>query len=156
MKDAAVLPGVDGEKMSKSYGNDIDPFQEEKALRKRVMSIKTDSLGVDDVKDPETSVVFRIFRAIAGPLDPRTTALADRFRSPGMGYGHAKQALFDLPDRAFRFGPRSTERADAPPRRHRGHLEKERPLRPREGCGDGGQGPHGRWALRKLKSRATR
>lgn len=94
--EAAVLPGIDGEKMSKSYGNDIDPFQEEKALRKRVMSIKTDSLGVDDPKDPEQSAIFQIYRAIAGKDDPRTLELADRFRTPGMGYGHAKQALFEL------------------------------------------------------------
>src|ERR1043165_9845418 len=64
--EAAVLPGIDGEKMSKSYGNTIDPFQEEKALRKRVMAIKTDSKGVNEVKDPETCNTFQIFRAIAG------------------------------------------------------------------------------------------
>jgi tryptophanyl-tRNA synthetase len=95
-KGAAVLPGIDGEKMSKSYGNDIDPFMDEKPLRKRIMSIKTDSLGVDDPKDPETSTIFQIFRAIAGEDDPRTVDLAARLRAPGMGYGHAKQALFEL------------------------------------------------------------
>jgi tryptophanyl-tRNA synthetase len=94
--EAAVLPGIDGAKMSKSYGNDIDPFQEEKALRKRIMSIKTDSLGVDEPKDPETNTIFQIYRAIAGKDDPRTLELAERFRAPGMGYGHAKQALFEL------------------------------------------------------------
>jgi tryptophanyl-tRNA synthetase len=94
--DALVLPGIDGEKMSKSYGNGIDPFQEEKALRKRLMSIKTDSKGVDEPKDPETNTIFQIYRAIAGRDDPRTLELADRFRTPGMGYGHAKQALFEL------------------------------------------------------------
>jgi tryptophanyl-tRNA synthetase len=97
--DAAILPGVDGEKMSKSYGNTIDPFQEEKPLRKRVMAIKTDSQGVNDVKDPETCNVFQIFRAIAGKDDPRTLELARRYREPGSegyGYGHAKQALFEL------------------------------------------------------------
>jgi tryptophanyl-tRNA synthetase len=97
--DAAVLPGIDGEKMSKSYGNTIDPFQEEKALRKRVMSIKTDSKGVDEVKDPDTCNVYQIMRAIAGKDDPRTVELARRYREPGpggFGYGHAKQALFEL------------------------------------------------------------
>lgn len=100
---ADVLPGVDGEKMSKSYGNTIDPFQEEKALRKRIMSIKTDSTGVNEAKDPDTCAVFRIFRAIAGVDDPRTRDLAARYRDPslqpggaGFGYGHAKQALFEL------------------------------------------------------------
>jgi tryptophanyl-tRNA synthetase len=108
--DAAVLPGIDGEKMSKSYGNEIDPFQEEKPLRKRIMSIKTDSKGVDDPKDPEESTIFQIYRAIAGKDDPRTLALAERFRAPGMGYGHAKQALFELI--LDHFGPARARRAE--------------------------------------------
>jgi tryptophanyl-tRNA synthetase len=110
--DAAVLPGLDGEKMSKSYGNTIDPFQDEKALRKRVMSIKTDSKGMNDVKDPETCSIFQIFRAIAGKDEPRTVALAARYREPGaegFGYGHAKQALFEL--LLDHFGPARARRA---------------------------------------------
>jgi tryptophanyl-tRNA synthetase len=94
--DADVLPGIDGQKMSKSYGNGIDPFEDEKPLRKRIMSIKTDSTPVEAAKDPETCTVFKIFRAVAGKNDPRTLALAERYRAGGMGYGHAKQALFDL------------------------------------------------------------
>lgn len=95
---AEVLPGIDGEKMSKSYGNTIDPFLDEKALRKRVMQIVTDGKGVDEAKDPETCTVYAIFRAIAGRDDPRTAALAQRYRATGtgFGYGHAKQALFEL------------------------------------------------------------
>jgi tryptophanyl-tRNA synthetase len=108
--DAAVLPGIDGEKMSKSYGNDIDPFQEEKALRKRVMSIKTDSKGVDEAKDPEQSSIFQIYRAIAGKDDARTLELEGRFRTPGMGYGHAKQALFEL--LLEHFGPARARRVE--------------------------------------------
>jgi tryptophanyl-tRNA synthetase len=108
--EAAVVPGIDGEKMSKSYGNDIDPFQDEKALRKRIMSIKTDSLGVDEAKEPETSTIFQIYRALAGKDDPRTLALADRFRAPGMGYGHAKQALFELI--LDHFGPARARRGE--------------------------------------------
>ena len=96
--------------MSKSYGNDIDPFMDEKPLRKRIMSIKTDSLGVDDPKDPEQSTIFQIYRAIAGKDDPRTVALAERFRAPGMGYGHAKQALFELI--MDHFGPARARRAE--------------------------------------------
>jgi tryptophanyl-tRNA synthetase len=107
---AAVLPGIDGEKMSKSYGNEIDPFQDEKALRKRVMSIKTDSLGVDDPKDPDASAIYQIFRAVAGDDDPRTSELAGRFRAGGMGYGHAKQALFEL--LLDHFGPARARRAE--------------------------------------------
>lgn len=94
--DAQVLPGVDGQKMSKSYGNDIDPFMPEKPLRKRIMKITTDSTPVEEVKDPETCTVFQIFRGLAGRDDPRTAELAARYRAPGMGYGDAKQALFEL------------------------------------------------------------
>jgi len=109
--EAAVVPGIDGEKMSKSYGNTIDPFQEEKALRKRIMSIKTDSKGVNDAKDPDTCSVFQIFRAIAGKNEPRTLGLANRYRDPGaegFGYGHAKQALFEL--LLDHFGPARAKR----------------------------------------------
>ncbi|MCC7408815.1 MAG: tryptophan--tRNA ligase [Phycisphaeraceae bacterium] len=93
---AGVVPGIDGQKMSKSYGNTIDPFLEEKALRKVVMKITTDSKGVEEAKDPETCTVFQIFRGLAGVNDPRTAELAERYRRGGMGYGVAKQALLDL------------------------------------------------------------
>jgi len=95
-EEAGVLPGVDGQKMSKSYGNTIDPFMDEKPLHKRIMKIVTDSKGVDDVKDPATCTVFQIFAGLAGKDDARTADLAERYRKPGMGYGHAKQALFEL------------------------------------------------------------
>lgn len=95
-KESGVLPGIDGQKMSKSYGNAIDPFMDEKPLRKRIMKIVTDSKGVDDVKEPAGCTVFQIFAGLAGIDDPRTAELAERYRKPGMGYGHAKQALFEL------------------------------------------------------------
>ena len=93
---AEVLPGVDGQKMSKSYGNTIDPFMDEKPLRKRIMRIVTDSTPVEDPKDPDSCPVFAIFRAIAGAEDERTRDLADQYRAGGLAYGHAKQALFEL------------------------------------------------------------
>ena len=113
--DADVLPGIDGEKMSKSYGNTIDPFMDEKPLRKRILSIKTDSTPVDQPKDPETCAVFRIFRALAGKDEPRTLELAAKYRDPsrqgpdGFGYGHAKVALFELVLDVF--GPARSRRA---------------------------------------------
>lgn len=107
---AEVLPGIDGQKMSKSYDNTIDPFADEKPLRKRVMSIKTDSASVEAVKDPEACPVFRIFRAIAGREDARTVDLAATYRAGGLGYGTAKQALFDLI--LDHFGPARKRRAE--------------------------------------------
>ncbi len=95
-EDADVLPGIDGEKMSKSYDNTIDPFMDEKPLRKRIMKIKTDSTPMEDAKDPDTCPVYNIFKAIAGADDERTKDLAKQYRDGGMGYGHAKQALFEL------------------------------------------------------------
>ena len=94
--DAGVLPGIDGQKMSKSYGNTIDPFMDEKPLRKQIMKIKTDSTPQEAAKDPDSCAVFQIFRAIAGRGDERTCDLADKYRAGGMGYGQAKQALFEL------------------------------------------------------------
>ncbi|MFW6033417.1 MAG: tryptophan--tRNA ligase, partial [Phycisphaeraceae bacterium] len=92
----AVVPGLDGQKMSKSYDNTIDPFQPEKKLRKRIMKIVTDSTPVEDPKDPEADTTFQIFTALAGRDDPRTKDLEKRYREGGMGYGEAKQALFEL------------------------------------------------------------
>ncbi len=108
--DAGVLPGVDGQKMSKSYGNTIDPFAPEKALRKSVMSIKSDSTPVEAAKDPETDATFAIFRAMAGRDDARTLALAEKYRAGGMGYGQAKQELFEL--LLEQFGPARKRREE--------------------------------------------
>jgi len=93
---SGTLPGVDGQKMSKSYGNTIDPFMDQKPLRKRIMKITTDATPVEEPKDPQQCNVFSIYRAIAGEHDARTRALAERYRAGGMGYGEAKQALYEL------------------------------------------------------------
>jgi tryptophanyl-tRNA synthetase len=93
VESAAKVPGTDGEKMSKSYGNTIEIFEPEKKLRKKIMSIKTDSKGVEDPKDPETDSVFTLFRIFASETDRE--ALAARYRAGGMGYGEAKQSLFE-------------------------------------------------------------
>jgi tryptophanyl-tRNA synthetase len=89
----AKVPGLDGEKMSKSYNNTIDVFEDPKKLRKKIMSIKTDSKGVEESKDPETCSVFTLYKLFAN--DEQQAALAAKYRAGGMGYGEAKQALHD-------------------------------------------------------------
>jgi tryptophanyl-tRNA synthetase len=93
LEDVAVVPGSDGRKMSKSYGNTIEMFAPEKALRKQVMGIVTDSKGVGEPKDPDTSTVFALYSLLANPEE--RAALAAAFRSGGTGYGDAKKALFE-------------------------------------------------------------
>ena len=93
LDESAKVPGVDGEKMSKSYGNTIELFPGEKPLRKRIMSIKTDATPMESPKDPEISSIYQLYQLFASPTDQ--TALAARYRAGGMGYGEAKQALFD-------------------------------------------------------------
>lgn len=95
----AVVPGIDGQKMSKSYQNGIDPFMEEKPLRKRIMKIVSDSTPVDQPKDPDKDTTYQIFTALVGKDDARAVELRDKYINPpadGFGYGHAKQALFEL------------------------------------------------------------
>lgn len=93
VQSLAKVPGLDGEKMSKSYNNTIEVFMEPKQLRKKIMSIKTDSKGVDDPKDPESCSIFTLYKLFANA--EQQSALAAKYRSGGMGYGEAKQALYD-------------------------------------------------------------
>ena len=88
------VPGTDGEKMSKSKNNIIDVFLPEKKLRKQIMGIKTDSTPLEDPKDPENCNVFALYSLLANPA--QTEALKQQYLAGGMGYGHAKQALFEL------------------------------------------------------------
>jgi tryptophanyl-tRNA synthetase len=95
----AIVPGIDGQKMSKSYQNGIDPFMDEKPLRKRIMKIVSDSTPVDQPKDPDGDTTYQIVTALVGKDDPRAIDLRDKYENPpaeGFGYGHAKQALFEL------------------------------------------------------------
>lgn len=107
MAETAKVVGTDGEKMSKSYGNTIELFEDAKKLRKKIMSIKTDSTPVEAPKNPETCSVFTLYKLFA--TDTQQAALAERYRAGGMGYGEAKQALFEAAD-AF-FGPARERRA---------------------------------------------
>ncbi|HEY5707260.1 MAG TPA: tryptophan--tRNA ligase [Terrimicrobiaceae bacterium] len=90
--DAAMVPGLDGEKMSKSYGNTIGIFEEESAMRKKVMSIKTDSTPVEAPKPVENSAILALYKLVA---DPGAYALMEGdFRAGGVGYGDFKKRLF--------------------------------------------------------------
>ncbi|MCA9243255.1 MAG: tryptophan--tRNA ligase [Phycisphaerales bacterium] len=106
--EAPIVPGVDGQKMSKSYGNMIDIFGEEKPARKRIMSIVTDSKGVDEPKDPDTCNVFALLKLMAEPAE--VAEWRDRYTAGGMGYGEAKKRLAELYEE--RFGSRRAIRAD--------------------------------------------
>jgi tryptophanyl-tRNA synthetase len=102
---AARVPGttkdVGGgfQKMSKSYGNAIEIFLEGKALRKKVMSIQTDSTPVEDPKDPENCIVFTLYCLFAS--DDEREEMAVRYRAGGLGYGDAKKALLAKIDECF-------------------------------------------------------
>ncbi|HWL08745.1 MAG TPA: tryptophan--tRNA ligase [Planctomicrobium sp.] len=93
LSDTAKVPGTDGEKMSKSYGNTIEIFEPEKKLRKKFMAIKTDSTPVEESKNPDTDSVYQLYKLFASTEEQ--DALAERYRAGGMGYGEAKQALFE-------------------------------------------------------------
>ena len=89
----ATVIGLDGQKMSKSYDNTIPLFADEKPLRKRIMSIVTDSTPVEAPKDPENSTIVALYRLFAG--DEEIKKLEDDFRAGGFGYGDLKKRLFD-------------------------------------------------------------
>lgn len=87
------IPGTDGQKMSKSKKNTINVFLPEKALRKQIMGIQTDSTPLEDPKDPDSCTVFTLYSFLAS--ESAIAALREQYLKGGMGYGHAKQALFE-------------------------------------------------------------
>lgn len=89
-----TIPGTDGQKMSKSYGNIIDIFLPDKELRKQIMSIVTDSTPMEAPKNPEKDNVFAIYRLVA--TAEQTETLRQKYLAGNFGYGHAKQELFEL------------------------------------------------------------
>jgi len=92
--EVATIPGLDGRKMSKSYGNTIDLFQEEKPLRKQIMRIVTDPTPVEEPKNPDTCNLFQVYRLF---LDEAGVAeLKQRYLTPGLRYGDVKQELFEV------------------------------------------------------------
>ncbi len=93
-EETATVPGLDGRKMSKSYDNTIDIFEEtEKKLRKKIMKIVTDSTPVEDPKDPTDSYIVQLYKLFA--TKDQVTELEESFRAGGEGYGHYKQILFE-------------------------------------------------------------
>lgn len=93
-ESVAVVPGVDGQKMSKSYNNTIEMFYEEKAARKKVMGIVTDSKGMEEPKDPSNCNVMALYKLFATPS--QVAEMEAKYRAGNFGYGHAKQALFEV------------------------------------------------------------
>ena len=93
-EDTMYIPGTDGQKMSKSKGNLINIFQPDKKLRKQIMGIKTDSKGMEDPKDPDTDNVFALYKILATP--EQITEMRSNYEGGNYGYGHAKQALFEV------------------------------------------------------------
>ncbi|MFN3603407.1 MAG: tryptophan--tRNA ligase [Leptonema sp. (in: bacteria)] len=90
--EVSVVPGIDGRKMSKSYKNAIYIFDEEKKLKKQIMSIVTDSKGIHEPKDPDNSILYKIFSLFLN--ENQKQELRDRFITPGTSYGQIKQELF--------------------------------------------------------------
>jgi tryptophanyl-tRNA synthetase len=108
LKEVAVVPGLDGRKMSKSYGNTIEIFEPESSVKKKVMRIVTDSTPVEEPKDPEKCNVFALLKLVASPEE---LAEWDRkYRAGGMGYGEAKKRLAELLLEYFK--PYRQKRAD--------------------------------------------
>ncbi len=99
LADVAVVPGIDGRKMSKSYGNTIGIFEEGKTLKKSVMAIVTDSTPLEDPKDPSTCNVMALFRLFADADE--VAEWESRYRQGGTGYGHAKKRLLALVSEHF-------------------------------------------------------
>lgn len=110
--ETAVVPGTDGQKMSKSYGNTIDIFAEGKALERAVMSIVTDKTPLESPLNPETCNVFALYKLFATPAEQE--AMAAKYRAGGFGYGAAKKELLAKIDSYF-----------APFRERRKQLERD-------------------------------
>lgn len=92
-ESAAVVPGIDGQKMSKSYGNTIPLFGPEKKQRKLFMKILTDSAGVEDPKSTENSIILDLYRLLSS--ESEVEAMMAEFKAGGVGYGHFKQQLWE-------------------------------------------------------------
>jgi tryptophanyl-tRNA synthetase len=111
-EEVATILGLDGQKMSKSYGNTIELFLPEKTLRKKIMSIVTDSTPVEAPKEPANSAIVSLYRLFATP--DQIASMEDDFRAGGFGYGEFKKRLFEVIWESF-----------APMRQRRAELEAD-------------------------------
>ena len=89
-----IIPGIDGEKMSKSYGNTIDIFAPDQELKKAIKSIKSDSKTLEEPKNPEEDITFKLYSLLGSPEE--VAGMRNNYQNGNYGYGHAKQALYDL------------------------------------------------------------
>jgi tryptophanyl-tRNA synthetase len=99
-ENVMTVPGLDGQKMSKSYGNIIDIFQPDKALRKNIMKIVSDSTPLEQPKDPDKDNTFALYSLLANK--EQTAKMKQNYLNGGYGYGHAKQALYELITEKFK------------------------------------------------------
>lgn len=123
LESSAKVPGTDGEKMSKSYNNTLEVFEEPKALRKKIMRITTDSRPMEQPKEPENDHLFQLYSLMS--TDQEREQMAGLYRRGGFGYGEVKKALADVVDRFY-----------AEPRERRNELEAH-PDKVREILADG-------------------
>lgn len=112
LDSSAKVPGTDGEKMSKSYGNFIEVFEDVKSMKKKVMRIATDSRPMEDSKDPDTDHLYQLFSLFG--TDAEKESMADMYRAGGFGYGDVKKALAEAAEAYF-----------APARARRAELESD-------------------------------
>jgi tryptophanyl-tRNA synthetase len=112
-ESVAVVPGRDGRKMSKSYGNTIELFATEEEVRQQIFSIVTDSATVAEPKDPDSSILYAILKLFCDADAQKYWA--DRFRSGGLGYREVKQAIFDLYMKQFESMRARREQLDRQP-----------------------------------------
>ncbi len=93
-EEVMIVPGIDGQKMSKSYGNTIDIFLPEKELLKVIKTIQTDSTPLEQPKNPDTCNVYNLYKLVAEPT--QVAEIREKYLAGGFGYGHAKQALYEV------------------------------------------------------------
>ncbi len=125
LENSAKVPGTDGEKMSKSYDNTIEIFEEAKPLKKKIMRIQTDSRPMEDPKEPESDHLYQLYSLFASDVDRES--MAEMYRRGGFGYGDVKKALAEEAEKYF-----------APSRERRAELAAQ-PARVHEILGDGAQ-----------------